>query len=683
MDNHAENLVRRLLRAVAGALLVSGPALAQTAAAPANDATAATRQVQQAARERLPDGLGQAFDDARRGLIEPIGDTVIAGPEGRPIWSMRPYGFLGRDEAPDTVHPALWQHARLNAIGGLFKVTDRVYQVRGFDMANMTIVEGDSGLIVIDPLTSTETARAALALYAKHRPVRPVVAVIYTHSHVDHYGGVRGVVDEAEVRAGRVQVIAPLGFMEEAVSENVIAGDAMARRALYQFGMLLPRSERGLVDAGLGKAGPPGTVTLIAPTKLIERPVESHRIDGVDFVFELTPGSEAPAEMIMYLPGLRVLNMAEISGQNLHNLLPMRGAQVRDALAWSRHLDGALQRYGARSDILIAQHHWPVWGTERAQHFLRVQRDAYKVLHDQTVRWMNHGLTPDEIAERFRWPQALQREWSVRPFYGHVKHNVRAIYQRYLGYYDGNPWRLEALPPVESARRSVAYMGGADAVLSRAREDYARGDYRWVAQVASQLVFAEPKNAQARALAADAYEQLGYQMESATARNSFLQGAAELRQGVPAARSGGVFGTDVVRAMPLDQFFDSLAVRLDAAKAEGQRIAVNWRLTDTAEQAVLTLDNGALHHRLQDQDPLDDATLTLARSTLDDVLLQRTTLAEAIRSGLIRVEGQVERVTALLAMLDRFDRRFPIVEPRADCAPAQSPCHPPNAASPS
>lgn len=669
MDRHTVSLHRRVLGALAAAAAaLSGPTLAQPAAAQAalaKEATAATRQMQQAARARMPDGLQQAGEDARRGRIESIGDAVITGPEGRPIWSMRPYGFLARDEAPDTVHPALWQHARLNAIGGLFKVTDRVYQVRGFDLANMTIIEGDRGLILIDPLSSAETARAALALYARHRPARPVVAVIYTHSHVDHFGGVRGVIDEADVRAGRVQVIAPAGFMEEAVSENVIAGDAMARRALYQFGMLLPRNERGLVDAGLGKAGPPGTVTLIAPTQLIERPVETHRIDGIDIVFELTPGAEAPAEMIMHLPALRVLNMAEIASQNLHNLLPMRGAPVRDALAWSRYLDGALQRYGAGADILIAQHQWPVWGAERLQHFLRVQRDAYKVLHDQTVRWMNHGLPADDIAERFRWPKALERELSVRPFYGHLKHNIRAIVQRYLGYYDGNPVRLEALPPVEAARRTIAYMGGADAVLARARDDYARGEYRWVAQVASQLVFADAKNVQARALAADAYEQLGYQMESATARNSFLQGAAELRQGVPAIQ-GGQAGADLVRALPLDMVFESLAVRLDAAKAEGQRIAVNWRFTDSAQQAVLLLENGALHHRLQSQEANADATLTLDRAALDDVLLQRTTLMDAIRSGRIKAEGRAERVAELWAMLDRFDRRFPIVEPRAD-----------------
>lgn len=666
MDRHhlAKGGWRSRALAAAWALL-SGPALAQAVVAPGKDATDATRRAQQAARAQMPDGLQQADEDARRGLIEAIGDTVIAGPDGRPIWSMRPYAFLARSEAPDTVHPALWQHARRNAIGGLFKVTERVYQVRGFDLANMTLVEGDSGLIVIDPLTSVETARAALALYAKHRPARPVVAVVYTHSHVDHFGGVRGVVDEAEVRAGRVKVIAPAGFMEEAVSENVVVGDAMARRALYQFGMLLPRNERGLVDAGLGKSGPPGTVTLIAPTQLIERSAETHRIDGVEMVFELTPGAEAPAEMVMHLPALRVLNMAEIASHNLHNLLPMRGALVRDALAWSRHLDNALQRYGAQSDVLIAQHHWPVWGRDRLQHFLRVQRDAYKVMHDQTVRQMNHGLSADDIAERFRWPKALERELSVRPFYGHLKHNIRAIVQRYLGHHDGNPARLEALPPVASARRTIDYMGGAEAVLARARDDFARGEYRWVAQVASQLVFADGSNAAARALAADAYEQLGYQMESATARNAFLQGAAELRHGVPSVRATQA-GADVLRALPLGLLLDALAVRLDAHKAGDQRIVVHLRFTDTGNQAWLVLENGVLHHRLQGMEGTIDATLRMDRAAFDDLLRYRTTLRQAIQADRIQADGDVEKVDGLLAMLDRFDRRFPIVVPHPD-----------------
>lgn len=647
------------IAAVAAWLFAMGAASAQP-----KPATEATRALQQAARSTLPVDGRQAFDDAKRGLIEDATDLEVEGPGGRPIWRLRDYDFLQREEAPHTVNPALWRHARLNLANGLFKVTDRLYQLRGLDLANMTIVEGDSGLIVIDPLLSVETARAGLALYYKHRPRKPVVAVVYTHSHADHFGGVRGVVDEAEVKAGRVQVIAPAGFLEEAVGENVIAGPATARRSHYQFGTLLPRGERGQVDAGLGKAGPPGTVSLIAPTRLVSQPVEQLRIDGIDIVFALTPGAEAPAEMVMHFPQLRVLNMAEIVTQNLHNLLPMRGAQVRDALAWSRHIGEALQRFGNESDILIAQHHWPVWGRDRLQATLKNQRDAYKYLHDQSVRLMNHGVPADEAAERIQLPASLAAEWSTRPSYGHLKHNVRAIYQRYLGHYDGNPARLEALPPVAAARKAVEYMGGAEAVLQRAREDFGRGEYRWVAQVASQLVYADATHREARALAADAYEQLGYQQESATARNAFLQGAAELRNGVPRLPARGPQSGDMARALPLDLFFDFLGVRLDAAKAQGQRIVLNWRFTDTHQQHLLNLENSALTHVPGAQDPQAHATLTLTRATLDDIAQQRTTLQAALQAGLVRIDGDARRVGALFAMLDSFDRAFPLVEPK-------------------
>jgi len=547
---------------------------------------------------------------------------------------------------------------------GLFKVTERVYQLRGFDISNMTVIEGDTGLIVIDPLITTEVARAALDLYFKHRPRKPVVAVVYTHSHADHWGGVRGVVDADALAAGRVKVIAPAGFMEEAVGENVIAGTAMSRRALYQFGPLLPRGEKGQVDAGLGKSTPFGTVTLIAPTQLIDKPVETHRIDGVDIVFELTPGAEAPAEMIMYYPQFRVLNMAEIATQNMHNLLPMRGALVRDALSWSKYIGGALQRYGAKSDVVIAQHNWPVWGGARVQDFLRKQRDTYKYVHDQTVRLMNHGYVGAEIAEAIRMPPSLVQDWSTHPFYGQLKHNVKAIYQRYLGYYDANPASLEALPPVPAARKAVEYMGGAPAVLKRAREDFAKGEYRWVAQVASQLVFADPANVDARQLAADAYEQLGYQMESATARNAFLQGAWELRNGVPKLPSLGTVSPDVIRSLTLDMFFDFLGVRLNGDKAQGRTLVLNWNFTDTRQRYVLNLENSALTYVADAQADNADATLTLTRATLDEISLQKTTFPAALQAGLITVTGQREKVGELLGLFDTFAPGFPIVEPR-------------------
>lgn len=654
---------------IATLLLAAATASAQTSAPaaprqPPKDATEATKAANRAYATTLPLADKQSFADAQRGLVEALGDQPIAGPAGRPAWSLRGYEFLAREEAPDTVNPALWRHARVNMTNGLFKVTERLYQLRGFDLSNMTVIEGDKGLIVIDPLITTETARAGMELYFKHRPRRPVVAVIYSHSHVDHFGGVRGVVDGDDVAAGRVRVIAPAGFMEEAVGENVIAGNAMSRRAHYQFGPLLARGEKGQVDAGLGKTTPFGTVTLIPPTQLIDKPSETHRIDGVDIVFELTPGAEAPAEMIMYYPQLRVLNMAEIATQNLHNLLPMRGALVRDALAWSKYIGGALQRYGGRSDVVIAQHNWPVWGSDRVQAYLKRQRDSYKFVHDQTVRLMNHGYVGAEIAEVIRMPASLAQDWSTHPFYGHLKHNVRAIYQRYLGYYDANPFNLEALPPVPAARKSVEYMGGAEAVLERARADFARGEYRWVAQVASQLVFADPANQQARDLAADAYEQLGYQMESATARNAFLQGAWELRNGVPRLPSTGTSAPDVIRALTLEMFFDYLGVRLDGDKAQGKSIVLNWRFTDTRQDYVLTLENSALTHVADAQAADADATLSLTRATLGEIALQKTTFPAAIQSGQIVVTGKREKVAELLSMLDSFPSMFPIVEPR-------------------
>ena len=638
------------------------PAAAQTVAP--KDATDATRSANRALLAELPMADKQSFDDAQRGLIEALGDQVIASSGPRPSWTLKGYEFLAREEAPDTVHPGLWRHARANMANGLFKVTDRIYQLRGFDISNMTVIEGDSGLIVIDPLVTTEVSKAALALYFKHRPARPVVAVIYTHSHVDHWGGVRGVVSGDDVAAGRVLVIAPAGFMEEAVGENVIAGNAMSRRALYQFGPLLARGEKGQVDSGLGKTVSNGTLTLIAPTQLITKPIETQRIDGVDIVFELTPGAEAPAELIMHYPQFRVLNMAEITSQNMHNLLPMRGALVRDALAWSKYIGGALQRYGAASDVLIAQHNWPVWGGERVRAFLKKQRDTYKYVHDQTVRLMNQGYVGAEIAEVLTMPPSLGQDWATHAFYGHLKHNVKAIYQRYLGHYDGNPASLDALPPVAAAKKVVEYMGGADAVLQRARADFARGEYRWVAQVASQLVFADPSNVAARGLAADACEQLGYQVESATARNALLQGAWELRNGLPKLPALNTVSPDVVRALSLDMLFDYMGVRLNGDKARGKTIVLNWQFTDTRQNHLLNLENSALTHQADSQAANADATVRLTRATLDEISLQKTTFAAALQAGQISVVGSRDKLLELLAMLDTPAGMFPLVEPR-------------------
>jgi alkyl sulfatase BDS1-like metallo-beta-lactamase superfamily hydrolase len=492
------------------ATLLASIVLAQTAPAPAisvaptKGAQPDTQARNARALTQLPFQNREDFDDARRGFVAAIPDAHVLGENGQPVWSMRRYGFLNQDKAPDTVHPSLWRQAQLNAIHGLFKVTDRVYQVRGMDISNMTIVESDSGLIIIDPLLSVETARAGLGLYFANRPQRPVKAVIYTHSHLDHFGGVRGVVNEADVSAGRVSIIAPDGFLEHAVAENVLAGTAMARRAQYQFGPWLTIGPQGQVDSGLGKNVSVGIVSLLAPTDLIKKNLETRKVDGVEMVFQLTPGTEAPAEMNLFFPQFKLLNMAENTSHNMHNLYTIRGAEVRDGNAWSRYIAAAMREFGARTDVLIAQHHWPTWGNDKVLAFLARQRDLYKFINDQSLRLMNQGYKPDEIAQTLKLPTSLDQDWASRGYYGTLSHNARAVYQKYLGWYDANPANLEPLPPVESAKKAVEYMGGAVAAIMRARDDFAKGQYRWVASVMNQVVFADPTNQEARNLGADA-----------------------------------------------------------------------------------------------------------------------------------------------------------------------------------
>lgn len=627
------------------------------------DAEPATRRANEAVLEALPFEDRRDFEDARRGLIARLPDGMIRNEGGSVLWNLRAYDFLDGREAPPTVNPSLWRMAQLNLENGLFKVVEGVYQIRGLDLANMTIIEGDTGLILIDPLTTREVAAAGLALYYTHRPHKPVVAVIYSHSHVDHFGGAKGVASEEDVRAGRVSVIAPTGFMEAVGGENVLAGNAMTRRAQFQFGSLLPPGERGQVDAGLGKVTARGTVTLIPPTTLITEPLETRTIDGVEIVFQLAPDSEAPAEMHMYFPQFRVLDMAENTTRHLHNFIPLRGAVARDPRLWSGYLSLAMEMFGSRTDVLIAQHHWPTWGRERVIDFLAKQRDLYKHVHDQSVRLMNLGLRPAEIAERLTLPPELSREWSVRGYYGTLSHNAKAVFQRYLSWYDGNPANLNPLPPVESARKTIAYMGGADKVIGRARADFARGEYRWVAEVMKQVVFADPANREARELCADALEQIGYQAESATWRNAFLYGARELREGVMKLPQRPVLSPDLLRAVTTDILFDFIAVRLNAARATGHRFVVNWRLADTGETLALNLENATLTHVMGKQDPSAAASVTMTRECLETLVLKGTTPEAAVSAGVLAVEGDPQLLPTLFAMLDDFEMMFDILTP--------------------
>lgn len=613
--------------------------------------------------DRLPFDDTADFEAANRGLIaRPSGDTVERA-DGRIAWDFRAYDFEADEQAPLTVNPSLWRLARLNNIAGLFKVTERIYQIRGFDLSNMNIIEGDGGLIIMDPLVSTEVARAGLELYYEHRPRKPVVAVIYTHSHVDHFGGVKGVTSDEDVAAGQVRIYAPEGFMEEAVSENVLAGPAMGRRAQYMYGNLLPKGPAGQVDAGLGKGTSRGTITLIAPTDEIRESIETRVIDGVEIEFQLTPGTEAPAEMNLYFPQWRALCVAENACRCQHNILTIRGAQVRDPKVWSYYLGETLARYGDRSDVLFAQHHWPTWGADDIREFLADQRDMYAFLNDETLRLLNHGLTPLDIADHLRQlPEPLAQKWHARDYYGSVSHNVRAVYQRFMGFYDANPANLNPLPTVESARRQVAWMGGADAVLERARASFDEGDYRWVAEVVNKVVFADPENQTARWLQADALEQLGYQTENTTWRNAYLTGAQELRQGVTPTRGGGV-ASDLLQALTPSQFFDLLAVRLNTPKVAGRTLRLNWLLSGPDESYALTVRNGVLTYRAADCHAEADVEIRMARRLLARVGLKPGGFQEALKDGSVEVGGAMSELAWLFGAMDRFSGSFNIITP--------------------
>jgi alkyl sulfatase BDS1-like metallo-beta-lactamase superfamily hydrolase len=614
--------------------------------------------------QALPFSDTRDFDDASRGFLGTLENARIASAQGRVVWSLEPYGFLSDAEAPATVDPSLWRQSRLNMNHGLFEVVPGVYQVRGLDIANMTLIEGERGVIVVDTLTSIEGARAAMALYFQHRGKKPVAAVIFTHTHTDHWGGARGVLDDTTLASGSVPIIAPNLFMEHAVSENIIAGPAMLRRAQYQFGPFLAKGPRGQVDCGLGKSMAAGSVALLRPTDLIMATGDRRTIDGLEFEFQMAPNSEAPAEMHFFIPRYKLLNLAENCTHNFHNLLPFRGADVRDALAWSKYLGEALQLWGGKADAMCGQHHWPVWGKERIDSMIRQQRDLYKFAHDQTIRLMNHGLTASEIAEVIKLPASLEGAWHARGYYGHIRHNVKAIYQKYLGWYDANPVNLDPLPPVEAGKKYVEYMGGMDAILERAHKDFAKGEFRFVAQALSHLVFADPDNPAARELLADTFEQLGYAAESATWRNAYLFGAQELREGMPKAPPRPPMPRETLAALRTEQLWDVLGVRLNGPKAEGKHIVLNWSFTDAGETFILTLENCALTYIAGAQAANADAGFILARGTLDEVIAKQTSFPEAVAAGKIKFTGNAMRLAELMGLMDEFPRMFEIVEPK-------------------
>lgn len=632
-----------------------------------NDASDFTRKTNEKVLKNLPFNDKHDFEDAQRGFIAKLPSTIIRDAKGNVVWDMDQYSFLDREgEIPGTVNPSLWRQAQLNNFHGLFKVTDHIYQVRSYDLANISFVEGATGYIVIDPLTSAETAKAALELLYQNVGKKPVVAVIYTHSHVDHWAGVKGVVSEEDVNAGKVRIIASAGFLEHAVSENVSAGNAMGRRALYMYGALLPKGPKGQVDAGLGKTISTGSVTMIVPTDIISKTGTEMTIDGVKIVFQYTPGTEAPTEMNFYFPQFRALCMAENCSHTMHNLYTLRGAQVRDAKAWHHFLEEAVDLFGDKTDVVFVSHHWPKWGKENFIPWMKKQADLYKYVHDQTLHLANQGYTMLEIADKLKLPEDLEKEWFNRGYYGSLSHDTKAVYQKYLGWFDGNPADLDPLPPTEASKRYIEYMGGADTVLAKARNAYEKGDYRWVAEVVNHVVFADPGNREARELQADTLEQLGYQAESGPWRNFYLTGARELRNGVKPSPLTLVSG-DVLKAMTIDMIFDYMAICLNGPKASGKNIKINWNFTDTKEQYVLTLENATLSHWEGKQAKDADTTITLKRSTWNDIISAAPNVKGVVESKLmsreIAIESSKLKMLELMAMMDKFDFWFNIVTP--------------------
>ncbi|NQE60333.1 alkyl/aryl-sulfatase [Caulobacter sp. RHG1] len=634
-------------------------AMAASAAQAADPASAVTVETQKAFAASLPADDRQDFEFADRGFVATRADPLIKREDGQVAWNLAAYDFL-KGPAPATVNPSLWRQALLLSRHGLYKVSDRVWQVRGFDISNVTFVQGDTGWIVIDPLTMKETAQAALALVNETLGKRPVKAVIYTHSHSDHFGGVRGVVDEADVKAGRVAIVAPKGFMEEVAAENILAGNAMSRRAQYQFGIMLPPGAEGQITSGIGQTIARGSITLIPPTVTVDRTGQELILDGVKMRFQYTPSTEAPAEMNLYFPDLRILDMAENANVTMHNVLTPRGALVRDSKAWADGLTESLRLYGDVSDIMITSHGWPRFGGALVRSFLADHRDAYKYLHDQTVRLMNQGLTGDEIAARIQLPPSLSKHWFNRGYYGSMSFNSRAVYQRYMGWYDANPVHLVPAPPADAGKRYVAAMGGATKVKAMARDAAGQGDYAWAASLLNHAVMADDGDAEAKTQLAAAYQQMGYQTENSLARNMYLTGADELRSGVRKLPPS-MAPLDMITALESQMIFDVLAIRLNADKAGEARLKIIFAFPDRGERFLVEVRNGVLVAQPAREGDKADATLTVARPVFLDSLFRGVSLVPKVLSGEVKLEGDRAAMGRLTGWFDAFPTDFPIV----------------------
>lgn len=606
------------------------------------------------------------YENARKGFIATIESGEIKDAEGNVVYSMKQYDFI-KDDAPETANPSLWRQSELNSINGLFEVTKGVYQIRGFDLANMSLIEGEKGWIIVDPLLSPETSKAGLDLANEKLGERPVTAVIITHSHIDHFGGIRGVVDEADVISGKVPIYVPEGFFEHSISENVMGGNTMGRRAAYMYGNLLPKDEKGTLGTGLGQTTSTGLAGILDGTDIIKKlDGEERTIDGVKVEFIYTPESEAPAEMMFYFPKYKAFCQAEDLSHTLHNLYTLRGAQVRNGQKWSQYIDLAISRWGNDVEASFGSHHWPTWENETIGKYWKSQRDLYRFIHDQTLRLANEGYTPIEIAEMLKLPESLDKQFFNRGYYGSLSHDVRAQYQLYFGWFDGNPSNLNKLPPVDGGKKYVEFMGGADNLLSQAQKSYNNGEYRWVAEVVKHLVFADPKNQDARNLLADAYEQLGYVAESGPWRNFYLSGAKELRDGVKVLPSPNTAGPDMVRGMSTDLFFNFMAMKFKGTEAEAAKMNYNFNiiLPDVNDKVTLLVSNGAVTPRIG-SNVTDNvtATITINRKDLDKISLGEASYEDLFKDGSLKIDGDKAAFDKFLSKLDSFNFWFNIIEP--------------------
>ena len=600
----------------------------------------------------------QDFEDAKRGFIaKPTGKLLAA--DGSVLYDYDAYQFI-KGQSPDTVNPSLWRHARLNAEIGLFKVTDGIYQLRGFDVANITLIEGKTGWIVVDALTSRESAAAAMAFARQNLGNKPVTALVFSHSHIDHFGGALGVLTPQEVAERKVPVIAPAGFMEEATSENVMVGTAMGRRSIYQFGRDLERSAKGNVDTGLGKNVVYGTFGILPPTQLITKPTEELTLDGVHFVFHNVPGAEAPAELTFFIPEKKAYGGAENLAQTMHNLLPVRGAKVRDALRWSEYMDQALEQT-AGTEVYFGQHNWPIWGNAHIQDFIKAHRDVYKYTHDQTVRLINAGYTRNEIADKIKLPKSLEDHFGARGYYGDLRHNVRAVYQFYLGAYDGNPATLNPLPPQESAKHYLELLGGADKAVAAAQTAYDKGEYRWAAELLNHVVFGDPSSKAAKELLAKTYDQMGYMSEAATWRNSYLTAAAELRNGPPAKGVSRAGFVEMLMQTPVERFLEAMAAGLDGPAADGKNLKINLVLSDIKESYVLWIENAVLHYKKAAPATDANATLTLTKSIFIKMMAGTAGVKDTLLSDDLKIDGSKIDLARFFGLIDKAPGTFAIV----------------------